>query len=320
VPPGYKGPQQNNVNTSIETVNTIYLYSKSDRQSVLSPNPAGYPLPLQPQPVLRRAAYITGLSEVEIRNAVQSLNNSMNPILLAFLSSGNSNSPILSRIFLHKGGDKIAIANNLHEQIVSVYTVPSIGAGWAWFTDSKLGREGYFLTGTSSASAIWHVNGIEIDAFGNPIISLNPLKLVGGMPTLSLAQVEDSLVRSEIERQYQELQNAIISHGYRSIITYTRNITEAIVGILLSNITGKKQAGDLGNVLKSVSELRAKSKVELAGFPDLIYHLAHKIRLLHARTHVDRTKKQGRQIDPYLAISCIEDLKEILREGNFAKA
>lgn len=158
---------------------------------------------------------------------------------------------------------------------------------------------------------------MDIDAFDCTIFLLSPMRLLSGLPKLNFAHVSDALVRAEIDGHYAELQRAIGSHSYRGIITHARSIAEQALGICLAS-NGQTPGKDLNDHLTILRELRSKSKNELDWFSDLAYHSAQKIRLLQARTHIDRAVKAGRPVQPELALSCLEDLKEVLHETRLA--
>ncbi len=166
----------------------------------------------------------------------------------------------------------------------------------------------------ATAGSLWRIERIEFDAFNQSLLTLRPTVLTGDLPTLKLDAISNSLARQEISAQYEELQKAIASHSYRAVVTYSRNLAEKIAHHQLEK--GGKSAGrDLNGSLETIRKQRAAAKDELPWFSDLVYHIAHRIRLIHARTHLDRTEKVGRSIDSGLALSCVEDLKELLRES-----
>lgn len=97
-----------------------------------------------------------------------------------------------------------------------------------------------------------------------------------------------------------------------TVLTKARNITEGLVACRLSQ--GGHQAGrDLAADLRTVKGLLEGSTRESCGWSDIEYHLAHKIRLLHAQTHTGVVTDQGRQIRPEFALTVAEDLAELLR-------
>jgi len=302
------------VSTSIETVRSILIDASLNHQAVLTPSPYGYPLPLQPQPRLLRSIYIASNDNLEsaIQRARQRLRNAKEP-LLGLLPPFEQNGEISGRIFVFDREEKVSLSGSLRSQPVTKYVSPHQGSGHVWFSDWEQGRTGYFLTGHAASTNLWKIARIDIDAFDSAVFLLTPLRLLSGLPNLALANISDALSRAEIDGHYAELQTAIASHSYRGIITHARSIAEQALGICLAS-HGQTPGRDLNDHLTILRELRSKSKSELDWFSDLAYHSAQKIRLLHARTHIDRAVKVGRSVQPELALPCLEDLKEVLRE------
>ncbi|MFQ5853365.1 MAG: hypothetical protein ACE5JU_22625 [Candidatus Binatia bacterium] len=224
---------------------------------------------------------------------------------------------ISARIFVFHREQKVSLSGSLNDRLVAEYVSPRQGSGYVWVSDWQQGKAGYFLTGHSAASSLWKIARMDTDAFDSVILVLSPMRLLTDLPNLRFANIGDALLRAEIEAYYTELQKAIASHSYRAIITYARSIVEATLGLWLS-CNSQEPGKDLNDHLAILRELRSKAKRELEWFSDLAYHSAQKIRLLHARTHVGRTVKLGRSVQPGLALSCIEDLREVLRETRLA--
>ena len=306
------------VSTSIQSVRSILINMSDNHQAVLTPNPYGYPLLVEPQPVLLRSIYIGPNDDLEsqIKQAGNRLNSTGEP-LLAMLPPYEQGREAIARIFVFDREEKVSLSGSLHDRPVIKYVSPRQGSGHVWLSDWQQGKAGYFLTGHSASANLWKIARMDIDAFDSVIFVLSPMRLLAGLPNLRFANISDALVRAEIEGHYAELQTAIASHSYRAIITHARSIVEAVLGFWLAS-NGQKPGKDLNGHLTILRELRSKAKDELEWFSDLTYHSAQKIRLLHARTHVDRAVKQGRSVQPELALSCLEDLKEVLREARLA--
>ena len=67
---------------------------------------------------------------------------------------------------------------------------------------------------------------------------------------------------------------------------------------------------------ESLKRMKAllEERREVAGYTDLEYHLAQKIRLAHARTHATA----NRRLSPEFALGVIEDLTFLLTEWGLA--
>lgn len=268
--------------------------------------------------MLLRSIYIPPNDDLEtaIQRARDRFNNAKEP-LLAMLPPYEQGREAVARIFVFDKEKKVNLSGSLSNQPITKYVSPHQASGHVWVSDWQQGKVGYFLTGHSASANLWKIARMDVDAFGSVIFVLNPVTLLAGLPNIRFADISDALVRTEIEKHYAELQTAIASHSYRAILTHVRSIVEAVLGFWLAS-NGQKLGKDLNDHLMIIRDLRSKSRTELKWFADLAYHSAHKIRLLHARTHVDRAVKQGRSVQPELALSCLEDLKEILRETRLA--
>lgn len=307
------------IDTSILSIRTILIHDfQGSSDWILTPNPQGHPLPVRMDNPLRRAVYVPsgGDLDLSIRNAATFLGYKSQP-LLAFLSSDANGAVVTSRIFAYEGEERVDVASNLSNRAVSKHVAPRHDTSYSWVGDWNQGKPGYFLTGQGSTSSLWRLVRLEVDAFGGSILTLRSIRLFGDLPDLALDLIPESIVRSEISEHYRELQSAIASHSFRALVTHTRDIAEPVAAEMLRRLGGTP-GRDLADHLKQVKDRREKG-TELSGFSDLAYHVAHKIRLLHARTHPDCAEEHGRALNPELALSCVEDLKVLLHEAGLAR-
>jgi hypothetical protein len=305
------------ISTSISTVQSIWIPG-ANYQAVLTRNPYGHPLKLDPQPILLRAHYLAPGGDLakQIEVGLTFLSNVKQP-LLAPLPGQTSSREMTARIFVWDCELKVSLSQSLHDRVVNMYVSPGQNAGHSWVSDWKQGKPGYFMTGHASDANLWRVERLDIDAFNSIILTLGALSFSAGLPRLRLEAVADSLVRGEIQSHYDELQRALAGSSYRAIMTHARSIAEAAVGHCLDK-NGQTVGRDLAGHLDVLRKLRSEQKGAIHWFSDLAYHCAQRIRLLHARTHVDRTVQVGRPVDPSLALSAVEDLKEVIRESGLA--
>lgn len=304
------------LDTSILTIKTLlFVEHQGSSHWVLTPNPQGYPLPVEMRSPPRRAAYVPAGGDLDqaIRNASAFLDNKNQPVL-AFLSSDAGGALVTSRIFVYAASESVAVASNLSGRPTTRYIAPRNDSSYSWVSDWTQGRPGYFLTGQGNVSALWKLARLEVDAFGGSLLTLKAIQLFGDLPDLALDAIKEPIVRSEMAEHYKELQSALASHSFRAVVTHARDIVEPVAAELLRRI-GEQPGRDLGSHLR-VFKKRRDQGAEIEAFSDLSYHLAHKIRLLHARTHPEGAEDHGRPLDPELALSCVEDLKLILRESN----
>jgi hypothetical protein len=301
------------VDTSITLVKTLYIVTQGQVDAVLAPNPHGHPLPVRsPQP-LRRAVYVEPFGDLgaTVKAQVNFLGYK-SAHLLAFLSSDLGGDLITARVFTYNCDEKIDVADNLRRKMVSKYLIGTEVSGHSWIAQYRAGQPGYFLTGHDAATNLWRIARLESDAFGGTILTLRPIRLRGDLPDLTLDSVQEPLVRDEIAHNYRDLQGALTGHSFRSVVTASKNIVESATRVLLHR-AGLEPGKALFDNLNALKEKR------VTGFSDLSFHAAHKIRLMHARTHVDRATSEA-PVDPELALSCVEDLKHVLREAGLTAA
>jgi hypothetical protein len=201
-----------------------------------------------------------------------------------------------------------------HGYALLCYRAATAHAGWSWISDARDGRHGYFLTGTVGDDSLWRLFRLETDTFQRSVFTLSPVRLAAGCPDADFSSVSIPLLAQELAAQYAELCRSVVSHSYRDVVTKARNIVEGLMWARLGATGGR----DLAAHLKTVKDL-LESQRETCGWTDLEYHLAHKIRLLHARTHAPQTAKTGRALTPEFALSAAEDLIELLRSWGYCK-
>lgn len=262
---------------------------------------------------LRRAVYIT--TEQDLEKEMQSLGSALSgawpKILLATLSTPEGPPYRTAKVFLYQG----LISHQQTEdsgrpRLVSSNHYVAAGGGQAWDRDAESGSPGFFVSGTNDRTNVWRVFRVEMDAFGSSVVTLSPLVLSSGFPKLTLLDTKEPL-RSEIVGHYEELQRHVLNYSYRAAITSAKNIVEAIIS---SNDNFSVTLAKMGR-----SILEAKEKKTKLPHPELTYHLAEKLRLLHQYTHAGGAVRKGRSISPELALTVVHDLIEILRELGYVQ-
>lgn len=288
----------------------IAFPGQNDR--VFARDATNVPVPLRPQPVLFPAFYVSANEDLEDRlPAVRlSLSNPIQAILLKLVSSPDGPPNRMARIFRHQRQEQLGVLQDrrLTEKLpVQIYREVRKD-GYAWDNDPE---HGLFITGDGHPTSMWKVSRLERDAFGAPLITLSPLITAGGFPELDLSTVENTLTRQEIEGHYQELQKSFQANAYRALVTNAKNVAEALIP-LKAGVTPNKTFYD---TLQSVGPKEGTP----GRISDLSYYLAHKLRVLHQRTHPDRAQKEGRGIRPEFAVTVVQDLIEIVRELGYTR-
>ncbi len=201
---------------------------------------------------------------------------------------------------------------------VSRFECSMTGEGLTWETDHQRGRAGFFLTGTPGGLSLFRVFRLEADPTGRLLVTLTPLLFATGLPHADFGAITDPIVRAEIEGAYRELNEAAAGYQFRSMVTRAKDVTEGVVGALLHQ-AGHNVPRDLYERLREVREILRKQGEGALGLTWLEFHLAHKIRLLHARTHPGPAGPPARPLTPELAGTVVADLAEILRQLGMAR-
>jgi hypothetical protein len=297
---------------SLQTASHLYLIKRKAYERVLAPGIVGVSIPVAADGLVVRAAYISAGDDVDTKIPSGASGLEQDRCHLLFLFSSPDGPPLRSaRSFVYVGEERISWQENSHShhnQPAWHFRAPGLHDGYVWENDMRTGMSGWFLTGSGGLTALWKVARYEIDAFGHWFFTLAPVQSVSGLPRLDLSRITDGLLRDELLKQYDELQGSVSRHAYRDAVTKARNITEGVLGWALIQ-AGEKPGKDLFGRLE---KLKKSAEQRSAPISDLSYHLAHKIRLLHARTHPEVASSQGRAVSPDLALTCLEDLKEIL--------
>ncbi len=200
-----------------------------------------------------------------------------------------------------------------HGDTVVRYEPATAQGQWGWLSDARMGRYGYFLTGTVGEDSLWRLFRLETDAFQRTVFTLAPVRLAVGCPQADFSSLGIPSLTQELAEQYGDMCRSIRSHSYRDVVTKARNIVEGLVWARLGAAGGR----DLFADLRTVKGLMEKQR-DICGWMELEYHLAHKIRLVHARTHATQAAKTGRALTPEFALSVAEDLIELLRSWGYA--
>ncbi len=300
--------------SAVPTINTVKTIMVANNYPVLA---ADYEplLPLNPHPVLLRAYYIApGIDLDDGVSVGRTFLDNPTTHLLAPIPPQPPMREMGARIFVWKGKRTVVSPRNSKNLEMREYYCPDRNAGHEWISNSQQGTAGYFLTGYSRAN-LWHIDRIDVTGYDNSVMLILSLASPSyGFPSLNLQSIPIPLIQAEIKSHYEELKKAIASISSKSVATHARSIAEAVVRHLLEQ-NGQSYKGEFSKNLTTISELRIKNKAELPWISDLAYHGAQRIRLMHARTHVARAVRVGQSLDSELAASCVEDLKQLLREA-----
>jgi hypothetical protein len=303
--------------SSIVSASELYVIGLGRSSAILEPDSDGVPTVVQPQPLVFRAAYI-GPDTFDVQLPIaQGQLLSPNCNLFRPLQSPDG-PPYRSGVVFVSQGLQSGMSwrdgsCSHHGSQMQKYAAATTYIEYDWVQDARRGRPGYFLTGQSTVSALWRVFRLEPDAAGRQILTIAPVQLSLRCPRADFSSIGDIARRAEIAAQYDEFCQRVTASAYRDVLTKARNIVEGLVAWKLTQqgqSAGRDLMADLGTVKNMLQEPTTRGS---CGWTDLEYHLAHKIRLLHAQTHTGVVTETGRPIRPEFALTVAEDLVELLR-------
>jgi hypothetical protein len=303
----------------LTTATEIYVLKRSHSPLVLVPDSANTPTVVREQPLLLRAVYVP-VHDLEsgIQSARAQLVNDYAFLLAPIICPDGP--PYRSGVLFvdpkpvngvsWRDGSMIYHgANTIH------YKSATNQVSWQWISDAQMGRYGYFLTGESGTDSLWRLFRLESDVFRRSILTLAPVRLASGCPQADFSGLPDPLLAEEVAEQYADVCRSVVNHGYRNAVTQSRSIVEGIVWARLGATGGRDLFADLQTIKKLI-----ETQKDNCSWKELEYHLAHKIRLVHAQTHASKVAKSGRALTPEFALSAVEDLIELLRIWGYCSA
>lgn len=299
----------------------IYILERERLPAILAPDSDGVPTLVDPHPFVLRSAYIgldnleegllqargrLGLPQCDLFIAEECPDGAPNRSGLMFFFN-----EALTGVSWHDG------KKTHHSAQMRRFRVAT-GVGPTRFPDDAWqGRLGYLLTGHARDNSLWRVTRLESDAFNRLVFTLAPIRLATGLPVPDFSSLGQPLLADELARQYQDLCGSVTHHAYRDVVTKARNIVEGLVAARL-RVQNRPSSGRLFDDLESVKKLLDGPTRNACGWEDLEYHLCHKIRLLHGRTHVSQVAQTGR-LRPEFALTVVEDLAYLLPAWGFAR-
>jgi hypothetical protein len=306
----------------LSSASELYILQRSRLPLVLTPDAAGTPTVIHPAPILYRAAYISSYEvDIGMQGARSGLTNDQCSLLAPVPCPDGP--PFRSGLLFVKPQARNGVAwrdastNYLGASMLH-YAAATARADWNWLDDARAGRYGYFLTGTVGDNSLWRLFRLEVDTFNRSIFTLAPVRLASGCPQVDFSSLSDPLLKGEIDAQYVDMCRSVVTHSYRDVVTKARNITEGLISARL-RVTGHSTGRDLFSDLQTIKRLIRQHR-DTCGWTELEYHLAHRIRLVHARTHATATAKTGRPLKPEFALSVAEDLIELLTTWGYCQA
>ena len=291
----------------------LYLLERSNAPLWLVPDSAGVPTVLNPQPFLLRVTDVPSTSEQDMQVARVQLTNE-NCWLFAPTVCPDGPPYRSGRVFVYQSQ-----LNGMKWQdgslprfggAMRLYCPATKNAPWNWVDQLRREQYGFFMTGPVGSGSLWRLFRAEIDALERWVLTLSPVRSSSACPQADFSTLKAPLLADEVSAQYRDLANAVTANSYREVVTKAKNIVEAIVADRLGTAENSR---DLSENLRAIRNLLDSSKSqENCRWTHLEYHLAHKIRLVHGQTHATAAARTGRPLRPEFALSCVEDLIELL--------
>jgi len=198
------------------------------------------------------------------------------------------------------------------------YEAIRMGSSFAWENGHAVGREAYFLTGIAG-TALWRLARLEPDALNRQVLTLDPVRLPYGLAVPNFDSVANAGDRAYLTEKFEAFERAVATGAHFDTIDRASNVAHAVVGYCLAEIerpvhdTFGERLREARTVLDN-RDLRSRFRLT-----DFAYHLAHKIRLLHAFGHPDQVASRGRSIRPEVGLGIASDLSEFLVETCLAR-
>jgi hypothetical protein len=304
-----------------EDARELYLAPHGNSLLALVPDCQNVPTVI-PSPNLLRTAYLSNHGVTD-QNQIQIAANSLGrewPLLMMIRVS-NDGAPFRSGIIFFRHESRVVSwrAESLiqHGLRAELYLASTSRGHDRWKEDAISGQPAYFLTGLPNSSSLWRITRMEPDAAFRLVFTLAPVKLAHGLPHVQFAPLLNPDLRAEAEQHWSEFKNHLMQHQYYALVTSAKNVAETILAAHLS-ASGISFQRDFNEMLQALGDQLSRKDEGAAPFSYLDYHLMHKIRLLHARTHPGRVASMGRAIKPEFALTIAEDLVEILTSFGYA--
>ncbi len=177
-------------------------------------------------------------------------------------------------------------------------------------TDLERGGDQSFLITGSGETCVWRVVRAESDHLMRAKLTLRAVSPATGLPHLDFSRVKNPQLRIRIASDWAKLQEHLANKHGDEVVTSSKNILEGLFSDLLES-AGQPVRGNLVDKLDRLEDLQKANRNSIP-MGKLELHLAHKLRLLHQRTHPERAASLVRQVRPEFLLTCVEDLIEIL--------
>jgi hypothetical protein len=301
----------------------IWIVTQTSLTPVVASGLTGTPEPLVPQPLLSPAVYVEASRGTDINIAAAGL-TSPAVSLIAMLPSPDGPPVSLGLVFSWVRDTTISYQDggrSFHGHWATEYDAATAGAGYIWESDRSQGVFGSFLIGAPHESALWRIRRAQVDRVGRYLFTLQPVKPAAGLPPPDFTAVTDQIIRTEMEKSWDDLVHALSGDRVSQVVTSAKQIVESLLYfVLLRGGHIRPDNHELSALLAHLKGiLEDKNKRQHAPFTDLDYHLIQKMRILHGGTHIGRIVINGRSVSTEFGMTVALDLIEILTSCGLVK-
>lgn len=295
----------------------LYLLDRGQLSAVLAPDSDRVPTLCETPPFITRFEYLPlGFEDAQLMAARERLSNPQcSLIVMTNCPDGPPNRSGLVFTFQQQVEGLSWRDGSLihHGASGRQFAVTTPQGSWQWTQDARLGRAGYFLTGQSGENTLWRIFRLEADALNRTVVTIVPVRLSSQSPRADFSSVSDPGLRLELTQQYEEFCRSVSAYAFRDVVTKARNIVEGLVADRLRS-ANQNATARIWDDLQTVKRMREDNATR-ASCPvsEIQYHLLHKIRIAHGRTHPDSGGAPITPLRPEFAMSIVEDLSEVLR-------
>jgi hypothetical protein len=295
----------------------LYILERGQLSAILAPDSDRVPTLCDAPPFVTRLEYLpVGFDERQLVAARERLSNPQCHLLLMIgCPDGPPNRSGLIFTFQRQvnGISWRDGSCSHHGGVAKQFAVTTPQGSWQWIQDSRLGQPGYFLTGQSGESALWRLFRLEADALNRTVVTVAPIRMTAHCPTADFSSIADTRLQAELSQQFEDFSRSATAYAFRDVATKARNIAEGLLAYFLRTVNQNATAR-IWDDLQTVKRLR-EDDVTRPSCPvsEMQYHLLHKIRLAHARTHPDAGSTANAPLRPEFAMSIVEDIAEVLR-------
>lgn len=272
--------------------------------------------------IILRTAYLSELQAADssLQSARQQLQTAPPQLLLRLVRSSDGPPFRTAIIYVQNGADtysrpadfRISAVRTGGNRIRAIrYTAPGFDETYTWKRDIENGSPGFFMTGAGGPTTLWRTSRLEVDALGRFVVTLNPARLAHGIATPNFNMVPTPL-QNFLTSNFEQFTQAVARNAHLDVIDRANSLAEGILDYCLSCVLDTPAPRTLRDKLEKAKEFLFPHGDPRFPMDSYGYHLAHKIRLLHSRSHANRAVGEGKTVRPEVGMGAAIDISELL--------